>query len=110
MAEKKFQWSVFTDNRRLEQYVVRTDDFPDFLEAIDLVRALLPETNPEHGGNGNGHVDDGPPPDFCTIHEKSMKKRTAKDGGHYFDHRWQEQGVWMICNGITVKESSGNGS
>src|SRR5690348_13912478 len=65
VAEKKFQWSVFTNNTRMEQYVVRTDEFADFLEAIDLVRALLPETNPEHDGNGNGHVEDTSAADFC---------------------------------------------
>lgn len=114
MAEKKFQWSVFTNNTRMEQYVVRTDEFPDFLEAIDLVRALLPETNPEHDGNGNGHVEEASAADFCEMHQKPMKRREAKNGGHYYDHRWQEkdgtgEAVWMVCNGKQVKAQGSNG-
>lgn len=37
---------------------------------------------------------------FCKIHNKPMKERTAKNGGHYYDHRWQdESGNWKKCNG-----------
>ena len=37
--------------------------------------------------------------DWCSIHNKQMKERTAQNGGHYFDHRWQENGEWQRCNG-----------
>jgi hypothetical protein len=43
---------------------------------------------------------------FCTIHNKPMKQRIAKNGGHYYDHRWQdESGTWQKCNG-KVESSS----
>lgn len=53
-------------------------------------------------------TDDWPKQDehFCKIHNKPMKQRTAKNGGHYYDHRWQtENGEWQQCNG-KVKSSS----
>lgn len=44
---------------------------------------------------------------FCTIHNRPMKQRTAKNGGHYWDHRWQdENGTWQKCDGkVKVIES-----
>jgi hypothetical protein len=35
----------------------------------------------------------------CYIHQKGMRKRLRKDGGYWFDHRWQENGVWQQCTG-----------
>jgi hypothetical protein len=35
----------------------------------------------------------------CTIHNKTMKKRFRKDGDYWYDHRWQEDGVWQQCTG-----------
>ena len=37
---------------------------------------------------------------FCTIHNKPMKERQAQNGGHYWDHRWQNEAKeWQKCNG-----------
>lgn len=42
---------------------------------------------------------------FCTIHNKPMKQRGAKNGGHYYDHRWtNELGEWQKCNSLPKKE------
>ena len=35
----------------------------------------------------------------CTLHHKTMRKRFRKDGDYWFDHRWQEDGVWQQCTG-----------
>jgi hypothetical protein len=35
----------------------------------------------------------------CTLHDKTMKKRFKRDGGYWFDHRWQEAGGWKQCTG-----------
>jgi hypothetical protein len=35
----------------------------------------------------------------CTIHNKIMRKRFRKDGDYWYDHRWQEDGVWQQCSG-----------
>ena len=40
--------------------------------------------------------DDAP---VCTLHNKIMRKRLRKDGGYWFDHRWQENGIWQQCSG-----------
>lgn len=41
---------------------------------------------------------------FCIIHNKPMKERTGKNGGKWFDHRWQnDAGEWQKCNGIQKK-------
>lgn len=44
-------------------------------------------------------------PTFCSKHNKPMKQRTAQNGGHYYDHRWNEAGVWYRCNGEEVRKS-----
>ena len=48
-----------------------------------------PQTNPQTGENAP----------VCILHNKVMKKRFKKDGGYWFDHRWQEGGVWQQCTG-----------
>jgi len=51
-------------------------------------------------------IPNAPPRDehFCTIHNKPMKERTAKNGGHYYDHRWTDDtGKWSTCNGKETK-------
>lgn len=43
----------------------------------------------------------------CTIHGKPMKERTGKNGGSWYDHRWQVNGVWQQCNGTPkIEEES----
>ncbi len=97
--EHKYQWSRFLDSGKNEQVVVRCDDFTEFLEAIQLAQELLaqrleaPENEPEPEL----------PPDQCPIHNVTMKERRSKNGGHWYDHRWQENNVWHVCNGKTVK-------
>src|SRR5205823_1288636 len=95
--EHKFQWSVFVDPSRQEQYVVRCDDFGDFLDGIELVKSLLPD-----GKEPTPLTEQEPeiPVDQCAIHNKSMKQRTSKDGTRkWYDHRWKEGDVWYVCNG-----------
>jgi len=42
---------------------------------------------------------------FCAIHSKPMKMRTRKDGGVWYDHRWQDdKDVWHSCNGEVKEE------
>ena len=96
--EHKYQWSRFVDLNKCEQVVVRCDDFNDFLEAMQLALELVrqrqeqePEPEPEI------------PADQCSLHNATMKKRQGKNGGSWYDHRWQENGVWHVCNGKTVK-------
>jgi hypothetical protein len=102
MSEHKFQWSVFVDPSRQEQYVVRCDDFADFLEGIELVKTLLP-----HGNGSNAPVfpeaEPEVPVDQCAIHNKPMKLRNGKTGNQWWDHRWKVEtpngDVWYVCNG-----------
>ena len=97
--EHKFQWSAFVDETRQEQVVVRCDDWAEFLEAIDLMKTLLPAAS--DGSIASPAPDSEPeiPPDQCPIHNKQMKERTGKNGQRWFDHRWKEGEVWYVCNG-----------
>ncbi len=94
--EHKYQWSLFIDPSKSEQFVIRCDDPTEFLAGIELVRELLrqrPATDAEPEV----------PIDQCQIHNALMKERQNKNGGHWYDHRWQENGVWHVCNGQKVK-------
>lgn len=96
--EHKYQWSLFVDPNKNEQFVIRCDDPTEFLAAMQLVQGLLSqrpvqETEPEPEI----------PADQCPLHNVTMKERKSKNGGHWYDHRWQENNVWHICNGKVVK-------
>src|SRR5437588_12801530 len=89
MDQPKFQWSVFVDNTRREQFVVRSDDIASFLDGIELIKGLLPQASPM-----SPHEEPEPeiPKDVCPIHNTTMKLRTGKNGGTWYDHRWKETG------------------
>lgn len=112
---RTYQWMWFSPDRR-QQYVVRCEAFADFLEALELVRTLLPI---EESQAGNGKTPVGqplqplPPEAFCEpeateplcpIHGEAMKQRRAKNGSTWWDHRWKDGEVWFRCNGERVKE------
>ena len=106
MDHPKFQWSVFVDNSRREQFVVRSDDFAEFLDGIELIKGLLPT----HEQTPQEVQEPEIPKDVCAIHNSPMKLRTGKNGGTWYDHRWKEQcangeEVWMRCDGKSVKVS-----
>ena len=108
MEANKFQWMVFSPDR-LQQWVVRADTEEDFIEGILLVQNLVCDTLLEHVKEKNaveGTVSEQEPEvqaDQCPIHNKPMKQRTSKNGGHYYDHRWQVDNVWHVCNGSSVR-------
>src|SRR5947209_8949175 len=99
MDHPKFQWSVFVDNTRREQFVVRSDDIAEFLDGIEFIKGLLPEASQPAHEEPELEI----PKDVCPIHNTTMKLRTGKNGGTWYDHRWQEgEGdtkVWLRCDG-----------
>jgi hypothetical protein len=124
VEQPTFQWSVFSADRS-QQWVVRAETFEEFLQAVRQMKVLLPgEAAPEQsalpGVNGapeeQAHVGEVPPPtqpieqlDFCAIHQKPMVLRTGKNG-QWYDHRWQENGVWRQCNGKQARSNAAGGS
>lgn len=88
----KFQWSRFTDFSKIEQIVVRCDDYNEFVEAIGYALELLKKRQAE------SEPEPEILPDQCALHNATMKKRQSKDGASWYDHRWQENGVWHACN------------
>ncbi|SRR5579875_1672640 len=97
MEHAKYQWSRFTDLSKIEQVVVRCDDFNEFVEAIKDALELLKQRQAE------SEPEPEIPPDQCIIHNAMMKKRQSKNGASWYDHRWQENGVWHVCNGKQTK-------
>ncbi len=124
MEQPKFQWSVFSADRA-QQRVVRAETFEEFLQAVRQMNVLLPgedasEQSAPLGVNGaheeQAQVEEAPPPtqpieqpDFCPIHQRLMMLRTGKNG-QWYDHRWQEKGSWMQCNGKQVRSHVAGGS
>jgi len=104
-----YQWSKFTEDR-LEQFVVRSNDFYDFIAALDNIKGLIA---------GNISIPDNQaipeplqlptnPPEEpetqiipeCPIHHVLMKERRNKSGQTWWDHRFKDdQDQWHICNG-----------
>ncbi|MGH2611561.1 MAG: hypothetical protein ACRDFB_00760 [Rhabdochlamydiaceae bacterium] len=39
--DKKFQWSIFPKDNKEEQYVVRENNFADFIIAVNEIRNLI---------------------------------------------------------------------
>lgn len=130
-----YQWSVFNADRS-QQWVVRTDIFEDFIQAVSKVRSLLPnylggdaarepetegslqESDVQESDTGEPEVRNGSsraqaeivpesPADFCPIHRCLMKLRTGKNNQTWYDHRWQEHGVWYQCNGKSQRSNGG---
>lgn len=98
----KYQWNCFIDPNRMEQFVVRCDDPQEFVEAIQfVVTTFLQRTSvQEYQSDQEPEI----PPDQCTLHNVTMKKRQSKNGAiSWYDHRWQEDGIWHTCNGKVVK-------
>ncbi len=95
--EHKYQWSLFVDPCKNEQFVIRCDDSTEFLEAIELVQGLIRQQQLTQ------EPEPDVPPDQCQIHNVAMKKRQGKNGTQWYDHRWQDQDVWHTCNGITIR-------
>jgi hypothetical protein len=54
--------------------------------------------------HGEAAAKPAPTSHFCEIHGKPMKERTGKNGGTWYDHRWQENGEWQQCNGTPKNE------
>jgi hypothetical protein len=97
--EHKYQWSLFVDQCKTEQFVIRCDDPTEFLEGMQMVNALLTRREPAQDMD----VEPLIPPDQCILHNVTMKKRQSKNGGEWYDHRWQENEVWHVCNGMTIR-------
>lgn len=76
MAEMKYQWSKMSPDRS-EQVVVRSDNYDEWLEAIELARTSLPNvpfpndigsptaTPPERAQNEVG---------ICPVHKKAWRQ------------------------------------
>jgi hypothetical protein len=43
---------------------------------------------------------------FCSIHSETMRERKSYNGGTYYDHRQQIDGVWNTCTGTGFKEQA----
>ncbi len=112
--EHKFQWSAFSDASKTEQYVVRCDEIQDLVDSIALVRAVIQEEReaehpPSQPEEKAPPATQEQPQEMCQIHHKPMKLRKTKDGSKtWFDHRWQEDNAWKLCNGkkVTTQEPS----
>ncbi len=102
-----FQGSVFSADR-VQQWVVRANTFEDFVRAIAQMKSLLPDSlvQPNEVQENAETASASTAAQFCSLHQKEMKRRTGKDGQVWYDHRWKEGETWKQCNGERVRESA----
>ncbi len=100
----KYQYSKFSPDH-LEQWVIRSNDYADFLEALDNIKTIIaPAESSQAPAPFPSAVPEEEPgacvlPE-CSIHHVLMKERRGKDGQTWWDHRWKdEQNQWHSCNG-----------
>jgi hypothetical protein len=111
-VEHKFQWSIFTDATKTQQYVVRCDEIDEFTEAMELVQELIAQRSEEGTPVTSGYRSPVVPSSeegregFCPIHNQPMKLRSGKNGNSWYDHRWQENDIWHHCNGKRTTSNS----
>ena len=82
----KYQYSVFTNDNRKGQYVVRSNNFEEFKTLLKEIETLDPVENKEPA------VEDTA---ICTIHKVALK-HFEKDGSEWWSHQMND-GKW--CNG-----------
>ncbi len=102
----KFQWTISNADRS-QQWVVRTETFAEFTEAVHSMYKLFPllkEPLPEKASEPG--IETGEQP-YCSLHRQPMKLRTAKSGEQWFDHRWKEGNIWYQCNGSEIRTNQG---
>lgn len=121
MNEPKYQWSVFPNDSKGEQFVVRTDNFNELLSMIGEIKDYLdipmpkkpePESTPKEDyidPNGDRYdTNNYQGADWCRAHNKKMKERTS-GGETFYSHARLNQGEWEYCSGRGFKSKS-NGS
>lgn len=94
-----FQWSIFIDAAKREQFVLQSHNLADLLNNRELLFALITQEAQQLPAQEPAPAQESDPA-FCSLHMVQMKQRTNKDGNTWFDHRWQdENNKWHICNG-----------
>lgn len=101
----RFQWSKFPEGNRDEQFVVRADDWQEFVDAKGKVEELLDASKPQAIEQTNAEADavlaeasDGGELTNCPEHPS--ERVFWKDGkfGRFFSHgEKQPDGSWRNC-------------
>lgn len=105
-----YQWSIFPEGNRGEQYVVRADTVQDLETAINEVKLLIgkhtaQQTNvSSHLSTSDAKAIDevmaGNAGDvMCPVHNVKMYEKTGKHGVFYSHGEKQPDGSWKNCNG-----------
>lgn len=108
----RYQWSIFPEGNRGEQYVVRADTVQDLETAINEVKVLIgkqPQTNvqshvPTSDAKAIDEVMAGNAGEvLCPVHNVKMWEKTGKHGTFYSHGEKQPDGSWKNCNGKGFK-------
>lgn len=87
-----------------DQIVVRSDDFMEFLEAIEKAKEMGKMSDEDSHISADEYTDEH----LCPVHKVKMKERDGYKGApNYWDHRKKEmignEEVWVKCSGKGFK-------
>lgn len=106
-----YQWSIFPDGNRGEQYVVRAGTIQELETMIGEVKAVISKSAPQQVENMPtadkraidevmaGNTSD----ELCPVHQVKMFKKTGQYGDFWTHGEKQADGSWKNCNGKGFK-------